>query len=39
MASTGAITGVHDINVGVGSKADVEFAGLGEFSMELVANG
>ena len=39
MASTGAITGVHDINVGVGSKADVEFAGLGKFSMELVSNG
>jgi 2-keto-4-pentenoate hydratase len=39
MASTGAITGVHDINVGVGSKADVKFAGLGGFSMELVSNG
>jgi len=38
LASTGAITGVHDVNVGVGSKADVEFAGLGKFSMELVAN-
>ena len=39
MASTGAITGVHDINVGVGSKADVTFAGLGGFSIELVSNG
>lgn len=38
MASTGAITGVHDVNVGVGSKAEVSFAGLGGFSMELVSN-
>jgi 2-keto-4-pentenoate hydratase len=38
LASTGAITGVHDINVGVGSKADVTFSGLGEFSIELVSN-
>jgi len=37
-ASTGAITGVHDENVGVGSKAEITFSGLGGFTMELVDN-
>jgi len=37
LASTGAITGVHDEDVGVGSKAEVTFGDFGGFTMELVA--